>query len=512
VAAPSTLPQHNVSRKSQISKTGVLTLSGFGIKVRMLRGHLEIEDGVGVERRKIRLPRVGHGLKRLIVIGSDGFLSLSALEWLTKQDASFVMLERDGKVSCVTGPVRPSEAKLRRSQALAAGNGLGLEIARTLIDAKLKGQEQVLRERLDCQGAADVVSDFRNKLVSADTFDAIRIVEANAAACYFREWRDIPVTWPKADLPKIPHHWRFAGNRQSPLTGGPRLAVTPVHAVLNYCFALLQAETRLAVSVLGLDVGLGVGLHTDTANRDSLAFDVLEPIRPQIEAWLLNWIASEPFRRSDFFETGTGNCRLMSKLCIKLSGTASVWAKLVAPWAEYVARVLSTTTKSGRQHNSTLPTRLTQQHRTEAKGKVWTARVEFSKADHLCCGCGKTIRKARTHCAKCAVGSATERLVDAARIGRVAAQSPEARKRHAESESRHAQARASWDASSQPAWLTSEVFSCQIQPLLAGVSTSAIRSRIGVSRWYAGRIRQGCCPHPRHWETLAQMVGISADS
>ena len=124
MAASSTLPQQNVSRKSPIGKTGVLTLSGFGIKVRMQRGHLEIDDGVGLERRTIRLPRVGHGLKRLIVIGSDGFVSLSALEWLSAQDVSFVMLERDGKISCVTGPVRPSEAKLRRAQALAAGNGL----------------------------------------------------------------------------------------------------------------------------------------------------------------------------------------------------------------------------------------------------------------------------------------------------------------------------------------------------------------------------------------------------
>lgn len=40
------------------------------------------------------------------------------------------------------------------------------------------------------------------------------------------------------------------------------MAVTPVHAILNYCFALLQAETRLAVSFLGLDAGLGVGLHS----------------------------------------------------------------------------------------------------------------------------------------------------------------------------------------------------------------------------------------------------------
>jgi CRISPR-associated endonuclease Cas1 len=509
MAASCTLPQQNVSRKSQIDKTGVLTLSGFGIKVRMQRGHLEIDDGVGMERRTIRLPRVGHGLKRLIVIGSDGFVSLSALEWLTDQDASFVMLERDGKVSCVTGPVRPSEAKLRRAQALAAGNGLGLEIARSLIDAKLKGQEQVLRERLNRQAAANVVSDFRNKLVSVDTFDAIRIVEANAAACYFREWRDIPVTWPKTDLPKIPHHWRFAGNRQSPLSGGPRLAVTPVHAVLNYCFALLQAETRLAVSVLGLDAGLGVGLHTDTANRDSLALDVLEPIRPQIEAWLLNWIASEPFRRSDFFETGSGNCRLMSQLCTKLSGTTSVWARLVAPWAEYVARALSIATKSGCESNRNPPTRLTQQHRTEAKGKVWTPIVKFSKADHLCRGCGKRIIEARTHCGQCAVSAATERLIDAARVGRQTANSPEAQLKRANTQRQNALAQHAWKPSDQPAWLTEKFYAEKVQPLLLSLSASAIARQISVSRWYAGRLREGYRAHPRHWEALAELVGVT---
>jgi CRISPR/Cas system-associated endonuclease Cas1 len=427
-----------------------------------------------------------------------------------EQDASFVMLERNGRVSCVTGPVKPSEAKLRRAQALAAGNGLGLEIARTLIDAKLKGQEHVLRERLDRQGAADVVSDFRNKLVSADTFDAIRIVEANAAASYFREWRDIPVTWPKADLPKIPHHWRFAGSRQSPLSGGPRLAVTPVHAVLNYCFALLQAETRLAVSVLGLDAGLGVGLHTDTANRDSLALDVLEPIRPQVEAWLLNWIGSEPFRRSDFFETGSGNCRLMSTLCTKLSGTTSVWGKLVAPWAEYVTRKLSTTPKSGRECNRTPPTRLTQRHRTEAKGKVWAPSVKLFKSDHLCRGCGRKIIEERTQCSQCAVASATERLVDVARVGRQTANNPEAQLKRASTQRQNALAQHAWKPSDQPTWLTEKFYAEKIQPLLASLSASAIARQISVSRWYAGRIREGYRPHPRHWQALAELAGLSA--
>jgi CRISPR-associated endonuclease Cas1 len=491
---------------------GVITLYGYGIQARVDRGHLVLEDGIGAERYRYRLPRVGHGLKRLVVIGSDGLVSLAALRWLESQGAAFVMLERNGKTVFVTGPAGSSDAKLRRAQALAISNGVGLEICRTLIDAKLQGQEQVLRERLNCQQTTDAIARFRNKVCSAESLDTIRNLEANAAASYFREWRDLPVAWPKADLQRIPEHWRFVGSRQSPLTGGPRLAVTPAHAILNYCFALLEAETRLALSALGLDSGLGVGLHTDTANRDSLALDVLEPIRPQVEMWLLGWIASEPLRRADFFETGTGNCRLMSGICAKLSQTAPVWGKLVAPWAEYVARALCAgKAGSGRTRNSDPPTRLTQQRRTEAKGKLWIAAVAPPKADHLCRGCGKTIRTEHTHCSRCAIAGAKQRMIDAARVGREASRSPQARAKHRASRRRHADACSAWDTSTQPAWLTAEIYTQKIQPLLATLSTSAIGSRIGVSRGYAGRIRDGYRPHPRHWQTLAELVDFSPE-
>jgi hypothetical protein len=68
MAASGTLPQPDLSRKSPVSKSGVLTLSGYGIKVRMQCGHLEIEDGVGPERRKLKFARVRHGLRRLVLI------------------------------------------------------------------------------------------------------------------------------------------------------------------------------------------------------------------------------------------------------------------------------------------------------------------------------------------------------------------------------------------------------------------------------------------------------------
>jgi CRISPR-associated endonuclease Cas1 len=502
---------HLAQSHNSVPRHGILTLIGYGIRVGVDKGHLVIQDGIGSERCYYRLPRVGHRLKRLVVVGSDGLISLTALRWLRDQDAAFSFLERNGKVLCVTGPVGSSDAKLRRAQAFAISNGVGLEICRGLIDAKLQGQEKVLRERLDCPATADAITRFRNRLGSAGSFGALRNLESSAAASYFREWHDIPVTWPKADLPRIPERWRSVGSRQSPLSGGPRLAVTPAHAILNYSFALLEAETRLAISALGMDPGLGLGLHTDTANRDSLVFDVLEPIRPQVETWLLDLIAKEPLRRADFFETSTGNCRLMSQMCTHLGGTAHAWGKLVAPWAEYVARTLWANTKSGRTGNSVLPTRLTQQRRTEAKGKVWITTVEPPDADHFCRGCGKTITNESTHCAGCAVEAATKRLISAASLGRVAARSPEARAKHGATRRRHAKACSEWNASTQPAWLTTKVFSQQIQPLLGSIRTSEIRSRIGVSRWYAGRIRQGYLPHPRHWQALAQLVGVSAD-
>ena len=67
----------NVSQPTTSSNTpkltphGVLTLFGYGIKVRVDRGHLLVEDGIGADRYQLRLPRVGHGLRRLVIIGSD---------------------------------------------------------------------------------------------------------------------------------------------------------------------------------------------------------------------------------------------------------------------------------------------------------------------------------------------------------------------------------------------------------------------------------------------------------
>lgn len=491
-----------------VPKTGVVTLFGYNIHVRVDRGHLVIEDGIGTDRRQFRLPRVGHGLRRLVVIGSDGMVSLAALRWLADQDAAFVMLERDGSVLATTGPVRPSDARLRRAQALADSSGASLLIARELIGRKLAGQEQVTRNKLRDTTAAEAIAQFRASVVKAETIPEVRLIESQGAAVYWHALRDLPIAFPKADLNRIPEHWRTFGTRKSVLTGSPRLATNPVNAMLNYLYAVLESEASLAASELGLDHGLGF-FHVDTPARDSLACDLMEALRPKVDAYVLDWILNQPLKREWFFEQRDGNCRLMASFAIQLSQTAPMWRHAVAPFAEWVARTLwSTSIKPARLVAP--PTRLTQRHKREAKGAPsFPLDERVPRRQTLCRGCGKNIGMEAIHCAECAIEGATQRLAEIARLGRVAARAPEARAKQAATQRRQSNARSSWTDTSQPAWLTAEVYSKRIQPLLADMSNSSITSQIGVSRWYAGRIRGGYRPHSQHWLALAKLVGIS---
>lgn len=504
MAASHNLPQLPRSIKSPIGKSGVLTIHGFGVRVRMQAGHLEIEDGVGSERRTLRLARVGHGLRRLVCISEDGFVTLSALKWLSEVGASFVMLDRIGKILFVTGPTASSDSRLRHVQSLALGNGSALMISKELISAKLRGQENLVRDKLNNSANAELIYGFRARLRDAEDLDRVRLLEAHAAVAHWNAWRDVRILWAKSDVRRIPAHWRTFGTRASPLTGGPRLAVNPPNAILNYCFALLESETRLALVVLGLDCGIGF-LHPARAYRDSLALDVMEAVRPDVERWLYQWLSTEPLRRADFFETATGNCRLMSHLCAHLSETEPIWGKLVAPWAEYVARTLWATTSRPKAP----ATRLTQQHRREAKGRPTLPRVEPPKPDVICRGCGKQNRRRGTRfCSQCAA-TATNENFDA---GRKRAQQPESLAKRSTTQRQHRQAIQTWKPSDLPAWLTCDVYVKQLQPALATVTKSRIRSALGVSEPYSSDIRTGkCIPHARHWQALARLVGFSPE-
>jgi CRISPR-associated endonuclease Cas1 len=485
-----------------------VTLFGYGIQVHVDRGHLVMKDGIGADRRHVRLPRIGHGLKRLVIIGSDGMVSLAALRWLLDQDAALVLLERDGKVLAVIGPVQPSDARLRRAQALAHQSGAALLIARELISRKLAGQEQLIRHDMKDAATADAISRFRKRLPLADNLDTIRLLESQAALAYWSAWRTLPIAFPRQDMRRVPAHWGTFGSRKSPLTGSSRLAVNPPGAILNYCYALLESETRLAASALGLDPGIGM-LHADAPRRDSLACDIMEAVRPSVDAWLFDWITKELFRRSDFFEKPNGNCRLMGSFAAKLSLTAPTWRRAVAPVAEWVARTIWSSAARAKSQRG-IATPLTQRHRSEARGGDYTPTTQRApEPERICRTCGALLKEGKTHCASCSVPISRAILIEAAKLGRIATHSPEAEAQRAATQRRQVTARKAWRAYDQPDWLTKDFYAERIQPRLSSLRISAIASALLVSRPYAAEIRAGRRrPHPRHWEALANLVGM----
>ena len=420
MAATQTVPQdfQYCNLTPIVPQHGVVTLFGYGIKVYVDRGHLKIQDGIGTVRREARLPRIGHGLRRLVVIGSDGFVSLAALRWLADQDASFVMLDRDGSVLATTGPVRSSDARLRRAQALAHQSGVALQIAKDLLDKKLIAQEQLVREKLQNSGAAERIAEMRRGLRICQSIDALRPLEALAAKGYWAAWRNVRVDFPTRDLGRVPEHWRTFGTRESPLTASPRLAVNPPNAMLNYLYALLESEARLAVAALGLDPGLGV-MHFDSPTRDSLASDLMEPIRPRVDAYVLDWITRGPLCREWFFEQRDGNCRLMGSFALRLSETASTWARAVAPLAEEISRIFSASVPK-RSKRIFPSTQLTQNSRREGRGLSPSLPSETPLQPETICGnCGKSTRGAQ-YCRGCSPMALRENLINAAKLGRVA--------------------------------------------------------------------------------------------
>lgn len=506
MAASATVSQLPPFRNLLTPRQGVVALHGYGITVHVDRGHLILKDGIGSERREARLPRVGHGLRRLVLIGSDGFVSLAALRWLADQDASFVMLERDGSVLATTGPVHPTDARLRRAQSLASTNGVALEISKELIRQKLVAQEEVARDRLNDSRAAQLISEHRAAIDDAKTIEALRLWESRAAHAYWSAWRDVPITFPKRDLLGVPGHWQRFGARVSPLTGSPRLAVNPLNGMLNYLYAILESEARLAAATLGLDPGIGL-MHVDAPSRDSLACDLMEPVRPQVDAYVLDWISREPIRREWFFEKGDGNCRLMSSFAIRLAETTAMWGRTVAPIAEWVARSLSLGIR--KQVRTGLPaTRLTQSLRREARPIPTIPAAERTfKPPCLCRICGGPLKRGQLHCKSCALPAAKERFSDVARLGRIAAHTPEAEASRAKTHLRHVAEIRTWDPNTLPDWLTEQTYREKIQPGLKGLTVPTIMRALGISQPYATDVRAGRrVPHPRHWENLAKLV------
>ncbi len=328
VTAASVLPRH---------PTGIVILSGYGLRIAVERGHLVVEDGVGADRRREVFSRIDQGLKRLVIIGHAGTISLDAIRWLHGVGVPLIHLDTNGTIFLVATPQGAAAPAQRRAQIRALESPIGIDIARGLIASKIEGQSDVLRCIPRVDEAQEYVAGCGQRARRARTLTEVREIEPLAARAYWRAWQRVPVRFDPQDAKRRPRHWGYFGSRISPLTApSPRQAVNPANAALNYLYAILEAEARIAALAVGLDPLLGL-LHADRPNRDSLACDLMEPVRPAVDRYVLELLAARTFTKDDVFELLDGQCKLLPPLTHELATTASQWAQLVQPIAGEVA-------------------------------------------------------------------------------------------------------------------------------------------------------------------------------
>lgn len=496
-------------------RRGVLSLSGYGVRLAVERGHLIVQDGAGRSRRVGRLSRVSPGLKRVVIVGNSGTVTLDALAWLMDVGAHVVQIDHDGRLVTVTAIARLDDARIRRAQARAATSNLGLQLAQDLIIAKITGQANTLAS-LDYEaGIVEALHEACANVHEATSTDRVRYVEARAAFAYWQALAAAPLRFPIKEHAKIPDHWGTLGDRRSPLTESGRRGVTPLNAMLNYCYAIAAAEARIACIASGCDPGLGI-LHMDRQGRDSLVFDILEPVRPVIDAYVFQLARDHTFSRADFFENRKGECRLMPSITRQLSETAGRWAALVQPIAHRVARRLE---RAGASAVASQPAISRELPADKLQSRLPQLLRSRQPVQHIptpdasinrCRRCGATLAlKRRKYCPTCISAlpaMATEHALLALRRRQRdeggTGPSDETRQLIGDARSRRAADIRAWEAA-HPVIPASHVFAQTVLPLLEGVRAQDVRDATELSISYCRRVLRGqYIPHPMHWDSI----------
>lgn len=241
----------------------VLTPGAF-----IAKDHQNLLVKIGGEA-KIRVP--AHGLGSVVCFGHVT-ASPEAMALCLEENIVLSFFSQYGRfLARVDGP-RTGSLDLRRSQYRATDDPVRTrEISRGIVAGKIANSRQILlrrardisepgkKERL--AAAADHLDRIGFSLANADSVDAIRGYEGDAAARYFGAFEDHLSA----------EGFGFAGRNRNP----PR---DPVNALLSFAYAMVLNDCIAALHGVGLDPDAGF-LHADRPGRPSLALDLMEELR-----------------------------------------------------------------------------------------------------------------------------------------------------------------------------------------------------------------------------------------
>ncbi len=254
------------------------------------------EDGA----RKGSVPL--HLLERIVVHGNVQ-LESKVLSALTIRNISLVVLSQrstEGTVMLMSRAHSDACRKLGQYR-VSTDENLRIPLARWLVFVKIIAQQRFLRSALEKRGdlrraltaslqsIKSIIDQLREES-SLITLSSLRGLEGAAAAAYFAGFTQL-------FTPSL----NFTGRNKRP----PR---DPVNVCLSLGYTLLHHDAVHACQIAGLDTMLGF-YHETSFGRESLACDLIEPLRPQLDDWVWQMFRDR-LLRTEHFSDENGRCMM----------------------------------------------------------------------------------------------------------------------------------------------------------------------------------------------------------
>jgi CRISPR-associated endonuclease Cas1 len=281
---------------------GLLFISEPQTALQIRKGALCVRYQDGGERT---FPRGRHRVRSIILASPGANVTIEAMRFAIDEGITIFVMHRAGEALAVltdtpTIDTTAYALELRRAQFSAAPQQR-LEVARAILTMKVEA----------CELSEGDTQDALRSVTKARNHNELLIAEAQAGRVYWRRY----VGFRPRLTDRCPASWSaFRGRlekRGKQLV--PRWARAPCNGALNYAYAVTLGNCTRALVGLGLDPSFGFLHHADAPGRLSLSYpgrlslsyDVIELLRPRVDACVFRFLKSRPFDRKEFVETGS---------------------------------------------------------------------------------------------------------------------------------------------------------------------------------------------------------------
>jgi CRISPR-associated endonuclease Cas1 len=313
-----------------------LVLCGHGVALRVDAGTLLIRNGFThypQEREEFRYFRGDLDQPaRIILLDGSGSISFDVLDWLAEQEIPIIRISWTGEVVTVAGAGYSADPKkVEWQRKMRTDHAARLNFSCDLIWRKIENSIETLQAAIPASENRDrAISKLHTELDgltrgSARNIDHLRGIEGSAGKAYFSAWHGVPLKWARNKRRPIPVDWTQIGPRSSTLaekTSKNRNATHPINAMMNYAYAVLEAQVRIRTVAEGYDPAIGI-MHHDYRGGPAFVLDQMEPLRPAADKEVLELALGSELHPADFVLRNDGVCRLNPQLSRRVAAVAT---------------------------------------------------------------------------------------------------------------------------------------------------------------------------------------------